>query len=88
MGQLEEVAFLADPIDRAAAIGAPAVDELGFGNKGLIDGAIPPLVLPLVQKAAFPNAPPDRLCRFDVTRLGRANEIVVRYVEMLEQRLK
>ena len=84
--QPEEVALLAQALDRVAAgRTAASVEQLRFRHEQLVDGAVPAFVAGLVEVAAIAHPPPDRLRRALVPRFGRADEVVVRDVQDAEQ---
>ena len=75
--QLEEVALFRDALDLAAANLTASVDQLSIGHEDLVDGAVPPFVLALVDVPAIADPPPQRLRGRIVPRFGRPDEIVV-----------
>src|SRR4029434_2340273 len=80
--QPEVVTLLFQPLDFAPAGRTLAVSKLRFRNEDFIDGAVPPLVLALVDVALRGNTIPQLLRRTVMTRFGRPDEIVVRDVEI------
>src|SRR5204862_1886927 len=78
----EVVALLFQALDLIAARRTFPIDQLRFRNKDLIDRAVPPLVIPLVDVAVGGDAAPELLRGTMVARLGGPDEIVVRDVQV------
>ena len=74
----EEVRLFFGALDFAAAVGAFAVYKLALRPKTFARGAVPALVLALVDIALLIELLEDLLHRPDVARIGGADELVVR----------
>src|SRR5699024_8264055 len=81
----EEVGVLLGFIDRAAAVGAAAVLELGLGPEALARLAVHAFVDALVNIALVVQFGEDLLHALDVVIVGRADEPVVADVHRLPQ---
>ena len=85
---LEEVGVFLDLRHLAPAVRALAVYELALRPIALARRAVKPLVLALVDVALLVDASEDLLHDALVALLGRADEIIVRDVELLPKPLK
>ena len=85
---LEEVGVLFDLRHLAPAVGALAIYELTLRPIALARRAVKPLVLALVDVTLLVDAAEDLLHNALVALLSRADEIVVRDVELLPKPLK
>jgi hypothetical protein len=65
----EIVALLLQPFDLVPAGRAPAVHELCFGDEDFVHGAVPALVVALVDVAVGGYPPPDLLGGAEMARL-------------------
>src|SRR5262245_28445322 len=81
-GQTKEVALLGNPLDLTAADGATSIHQLRLRHEHFVDRAIPALVSILVDEASRSDPAPERLRGGPMTRLGGANEVVVRDVQV------
>ena len=84
-GKPEEIALLPGEFHRPAAVGALAVLELGLGPEALAGGAIPALVLALIDVALVIELLEDVLHHLGMALLGGADEVVVLDVHQLPQ---
>ena len=75
---LEEVRLFFGAFDFAAAVGALAVYKLALRPEALARGAVPALVLALVDIALLIELLEDLLHRPDVLGVGGADEFIVR----------
>ncbi|VWM24417.1 Uncharacterised protein [Collinsella intestinalis] len=94
-GELEEPALLLDALERAIAVGAEVLAlgaaglvglvDLGLGEEGLVRHAVPAIVAALVDVAGLLHALPQVLHGAFLARLGGADEVVVRDLQLLPQ---
>ena len=84
----EEIVGFDDRVDRAAAFGAVAVDQILFGEEPFAADAVPALVFGLVDFVAVEELLQDLLDDGLVARLGGADKVVVGDFQALPQLLE
>ena len=85
LGQAEEIGLFLGVHNRAAAVGAAAVDELALGPKALAGGAVLADILALVDVALFIHLLEDFLDGGNMVVVGGADEAVIADVHQLPQ---
>ena len=79
----KEVRLFLGALDFSPAVGALAAHELALRPKALARGAIPALVLALVDVALLVELLKDLLHGLDVVLIGRADELIIRRAHLI-----
>ena len=87
-GKTEEIGLFLSPFDLTAAVGAFAVLQLGLGPESLTVGAVPALILALIDLPAVVQLFENLLHALDVIVVGGADKTVIADIQKFPQILE